>query len=160
MPRPLRGAATLPAMTPVPAPPGPPQKPRRTLGIVLISVAAVVALCCICGVAGGVWIFRLSEPPREATRAYLDEVVAEDYHGAYARLCQRVRAGTTENEFARMHADSPQKPVSYRITGFHVNTGAGGQVADIAVRMDMDDGTRIRHTFHLIWEDDEWRICE
>ena len=144
---------------PFPPPPQPPRKSRRTLRIVLIIVAAVVALCCLCGVGGGLWLFRASEPPREATRAHLDDIIAEDYRSAYSNLCRQVRSATSEQDFIRMHSEGP-RPVDYRITGFHIDYGPGQTVANISTRLEMDDGGRQSHTFFVVKEGDVWRVCE
>ncbi|WP_229401021.1 hypothetical protein [Micromonospora okii] len=92
-----------------PGAPGPPPKPAglgRTARIVIVVVAVVTLVCCAGSIGGGFWLFstvrEATAPARDAATAYLDDTRAGDHPAAYARLCQRLRERSTEEEFTRL----------------------------------------------------------
>jgi hypothetical protein len=159
---------------PTPGSPGPSTDPpaadppatdssRRTLRIVLTVLGAIIAVCCIGGVAGGSLLYQsyrdASGPARQATVAYINDVMAEDYRSAYFRLCDKVRSATSEDEYIRIQS-AQREIVHYRVVGVSVHRGTGGTVALVTTSMTQDTGAEMTQVFTLVKEGDEWRICE
>jgi hypothetical protein len=143
----------------VPAP-----KPRNTLRIVLIVVGAVLAVCCLGGVAGGFFLFRTysnnAGPARDATTAYVDDVRAGDYPGAYGMLCQKMRDTMSLDEYTRTQS-AQLKIGTYKIVGVRVNTYNGHLSAVVTVQMTQEQtGAGFTQGFPLVKEDGQWRICQ
>jgi hypothetical protein len=143
--------------------PPPPPKRRSTLRIVLIVVAVVLAVCCLGGGGVGFWLYRTYQnsagPARETTVSYVDEVRAGDYTAAYGRLCAKVRAVTSQEEFARIQS-AQLKVTSYEISGVSVSNYNGRVQAAVTARMTQETGATFVQTFPLVKEDGEWRICQ
>ncbi|MCO1597035.1 DUF4878 domain-containing protein [Micromonospora sp. RHAY321] len=141
----------------------PDRKPNRTTRTVLIVVAAVLAVCCVVGVGGGFWLFRTVNtavgPAREATGAYLDDVQAGNYQGAYGRLCERVRDGMPQEEFTRVQS-AQLKISSYKITGVSVSNYNGRVSGVVTVQLVQVAGGRFTQTIPLTKERGEWRVCQ
>lgn len=120
-------------------------------------------MCCIGSVAVGSWLYQsyqdASGPARQATVAYMDDVMAEDYRSAYTRLCGKIRSVTSEDEYIRIQS-AQREIVHYRVVGVSVHRGTGGTVALVTTSMVQDTGAEMTQIFTLVNEDDEWRICE
>jgi hypothetical protein len=149
-----------PGYQPVPA--APPAK-RNNVKIILIVVAAIVALCCIGAAIGGFFIFRgvndALAPPRDAAAGYAQDIKDSDYAGAYDRLCDNVKSQLTEGEFARAIAD--EFPIDdFEVTGTNVETVNGVSNATVTMRITPPSGEEFTHTFPLVKEDGDWRICQ
>ncbi|MGW3856896.1 Rv0361 family membrane protein [Micromonospora arida] len=142
----------------------PDPRPNRTLRAVLIVVGALLALCCVIGTCGGLWLYRSIknsiEPAGAAATAFVDDVQAGNYPGAYGRLCDRVRDGMTQEEFARVQA-AQLKISSYEITNVNVNNFNGRLTATATVEAVQEaTGARLTQGLALVKEDDEWRVCQ
>jgi hypothetical protein len=124
---------------------------------VIIVVAVVALLCCAGAVGGGFWLFStvqgVTSPARDAATAYLDDVRAGDHSAAYARLCQRLRDRSTEEEFTRARRTEP--PLGrYRVTDTTVNTDNGVSRAEVTVTAGGQERVVV-----LVMEADQWRVC-
>ncbi|MEU4555039.1 Rv0361 family membrane protein [Micromonospora violae] len=142
----------------------PDRRPNRTVRTVLIVLGALLALCCVVGTCVGLWFYRSLkdsvEPARAATTAFVDDVQAGNYPGAYGRLCERVRDGMTQEEFARVQA-AQLKISSYEITNVNVNNFNGRLTATATVVVVQEaTGARASQALALVKEDDEWRVCQ
>ncbi|MET8306778.1 hypothetical protein [Micromonospora sp. NPDC005173] len=141
----------------------PDRKPNRTTRTVLIVVAAVLVVCCLGGVCGGFWLYRTVSkavgPAREATAAYLDDVQAGNYPGAYGRLCEKVRDGMSQEEYTRIQS-AQLKIRSYEITGASVSNYNGRVSGAVTVQMVQETGGRFTQTVPLAKERGEWRVCQ
>ena len=141
----------------------PPPKPNRTTRTVLIVIAAVLAVCCLGGACGGFWLYRTytnnAGPARDATVAYLDDVLAGDYQGAYGQLCEEVRDATTQEEYTRIQS-AQLKVRSYEIDGVFVSNTNGRVSATVTVQMIQETGARFTHTFTLVKESGDWHPCQ
>ncbi|MFE9918013.1 hypothetical protein ACFYPG_22910 [Micromonospora sp. NPDC005553] len=142
--------------------PGP--RPNRTLRTVLIVVGALLAVCCVIGTCVALWLYRsvkdTVEPVRGAATAYLDDVQAGNYAGAYGRLCDRVRDTMPQEDFARIQ--SAQLTISsYEITGVNVNNYNGRVTGTVQVEaVQAATGARFTQGVALVKEDGEWRVCQ
>ncbi|MEW1589322.1 hypothetical protein AB0283_28190 [Micromonospora vinacea] len=142
--------------------PGP--RPNRTLRTVLIVVGALLAVCCVVGTCVGLWLYRSVkdsvEPVRAATTAFIDDVQAGNYPGAYGRLCDRVRDTMTQEDFARVQA-AQLKISSYEITGVNVNNYNGRVTGTVTVQMvQQATGASFTQGMALVREDGQWRVCQ
>ncbi|WP_030490305.1 DUF4878 domain-containing protein [Micromonospora chokoriensis] len=142
----------------------PSPKPHRTIRTVLIVVSALLAVCCVVGAGVGLWLYRTVkdavEPARAAATAYLDDVQAGNYPGAYGRLCDRVRDTMTQEDFTRIQA-AQLKISSYEITGVNVNN-YNGRVTGTAQVEAVQEATGARFTqgMALVKEGGQWRVCQ
>ncbi|MEJ3750205.1 DUF4878 domain-containing protein [Actinomycetes bacterium KLBMP 9797] len=140
-----------------------PLKPRRTGRIALIIVGAVLAVCCLGGGGIGLWTYLsyrdAAGPAREATRAFVDDVMAGRYESAYGRMCERTRESTTQEEFTRIQS-AQLKVTSYEISGVSVSNLNGRVQAAVTAQMTQETGAAFTQTFPLIKEDGEWRVCQ
>ncbi|MBB4961829.1 Rv0361 family membrane protein [Micromonospora polyrhachis] len=143
--------------------PPPARKSRNTTRIVLIVVAVVLVVCCLGGGILGFVLYRTVQdatgPAREATTAYVDDLRERDYPGAYGRLCARVRADLTAEEFARRQAPQPTI-ASYKIVGLNVNNTNGRVTGTATVQLTQDAGATVTQVFPLVKEGGQWRICQ
>ncbi|MBQ1037316.1 hypothetical protein [Micromonospora sp. C81] len=142
----------------------PSRKPNRTTRTVLIVVGVVLTVCCVVGVCGGFWFYRsikdAVKPVRVATAAYIDDVQAGNYPGAYGRLCGKVRETMTQADFARIQA-AQLKIGSYKIVGVYVNNSNGRVTGTSTVEMVQEaTGARMTQSMVLVKEDGEWRVCQ
>ncbi|MGW3788677.1 Rv0361 family membrane protein [Micromonospora chokoriensis] len=140
------------------------QKPNRTTRTVLIVVAAVLVVCCAVGACGGFWFYRsvkeAVEPARAATVAFLDDVQAGNYPGAYGRLCDEVRETMTLEEFARIQG-AQLKVRSYEIVGVNVSNYNGRVTATATVEAVQEaTGAQFTQGMRLVKENGEWRVCQ
>lgn len=141
----------------------PTPKPNRTTRTVLIVIAVVLGVCCLCGLGGGFWLYRTYDntagPARDATTAYVDDVRAGNYQGAYGRLCEEVRDATTREEYTRIQS-AQLKIRSYEISGVSVSNFNGQVRATVTVRMVQETGAEFSQTFPLVKEGGEWHVCQ
>ncbi|MFE0528330.1 nuclear transport factor 2 family protein [Micromonospora parva] len=142
--------------------PGP--RSNRTLRTVLIVVGALLAVCCVVGTCVGLWLYRSVkdsvEPARVATTAFLDDVQAGNYPGAYGQLCDRVRDTMTQEDFARIQG-AQLKVRSYEITGVNVSNYNGRVTATAHVEAVQEvTGAQFSQVMTLVKEDGEWRVCQ
>ncbi|MCW6004811.1 DUF4878 domain-containing protein [Micromonospora sp. CPCC 205371] len=139
-----------------------PLKPR-TGRTVLIVIAIVVAACCLCGGVIGLWAYNgyrdSAGPAREATTAFVDDVLAGRYESAYGRMCERARNSITQEEFTRIQS-AQLKVTGYEISGVTVSTFNGRTQAAVTAQMTQETGAAFTQTFPLIKEDGEWRVCQ
>ncbi|MER7589826.1 hypothetical protein ABTW72_20055 [Micromonospora sp. NPDC127501] len=141
----------------------PDPRPNRTLRTVLIVVGALLAVCCVIGTCVGLWFYRSIrnsvEPAGAAATGFVDDVQAGNYPGAYGWLCDRVRDGMTQEEFARVQA-AQLKISSYEITNVNVNNVNGRLTATATVEAVQEaTGARLTQGLALVKEDGEWRVC-
>ncbi|ADD41751.1 hypothetical protein [Stackebrandtia nassauensis] len=101
VPVPPRGPGVV---VPFAAPPRDPDKSRLAVGIVV----GVVAFVLVCGgaVAGavGVLVWSSNELAAQSTQTaerFLDDIVEEDYQGAYKSLCSSTRKQISVEEFTK-----------------------------------------------------------
>lgn len=99
VPTPPRGPGVV---VPFAAPPRDPDKSRMAVGIVV----GVVAFVLVCGgaVAGavGVLVWSSNELAAQSTRTaeeFLDDIVEEDYTGAYKSICKSAKKQISPEEF-------------------------------------------------------------
>ncbi|QSB12743.1 hypothetical protein JQS43_13675 [Natronosporangium hydrolyticum] len=146
-------------------PPGQPaqqQRPRRSLRGLWITLA-VVGVLCVGGVGtGGFFLFRtlldVTEPPREATHAFLTDLQAENYDGAYDQLCDATQATFTRERFALVARDRGDV-VDYQLTGAHVSRVNQDTTGTVTARLDLADGSTVTHEFRLVKSGDDWQVC-
>ena len=136
-------------------------KRRSTTKIVLIVVAIVLAVCCV---GGGIAVYfgvqivgEAIGPPRDATDAFLDDVEADNYAGAYARLCADVRQRDTAEEFAVM--TGIRRPTGHEIVSTNVSNVNGDVSAAVGVKLTYADGLEDRQEFDLHKENNVWKVC-
>ncbi|WP_212829680.1 DUF4878 domain-containing protein [Catellatospora sp. TT07R-123] len=147
-------------MTFVPPPPPP---AKSNVKRILVVVAIVLALCCGGVIAGGALLFRGVEeataPARDAAVGYIQDVTAGDYHGAYGRLCDKVRTETSEAEYTRIQA-AQLKISKYEVIGTSVKTMNTTTSAVITMRITQaETGAVMTQSFPLLKEDGQWRVC-
>lgn len=107
VPVPPRGPGVV---VPFAAPPRDPDKSRLAVGIVVGVVAFVLVCGGLLGTAVGVLVWSSHELTEQSTRtadAFLSDLVAEDYEGAYDSLCERTRGELTESEFTQEWSQVP-----------------------------------------------------
>ncbi|HET6212901.1 MAG TPA: hypothetical protein VFE14_08525 [Micromonosporaceae bacterium] len=142
--------------------PAQPTRSRSTTRIVLIVVGSVLAVCCLCGIAGGIYLYNTynnsAGPARAATRAYLDDVLAGNYSGAYGQLCARTRATTSEAEYTRIQR-AQVKITKYDLVGVTIGNYNGRTGATVTARLTQDTGAEFTQTFPLVKENGDWRVC-
>lgn len=142
--------------------PEPPPPRRRTLRTVLIVVGIVLVLCCAGAVAGGFFLFRevkqATDPAREATEEFVTDLESGDADAAYGRLCAGTRGRFTREAF--LHGLSEQPRIqSHEIVGVNVSTVNGRVSATTTAELTFDTGFVDRHTFKLVKEDGQWKVC-
>ncbi|GAA1630154.1 DUF4878 domain-containing protein [Catellatospora bangladeshensis] len=143
-------------------PPPPPAKKSNTKRI-LIIVAIVLVLCCGGGITGAVLLFRgvqeATGPARDVAVAYVEDIMAGDYHGAYGRLCDRVQASTSEADYTRVQT-AQLKISKYEVTGTSIKQMNSTTTAVITMRLTQaETGAVMTQGFPLLKEDGEWRVC-
>lgn len=153
---------SIPGWQGAPYPPAPPPKKSNTLRIVLIVVGAVLVVCCAGGIVGGVFLFRgvvkATGPARDATDQFVTDLQQGDTAGAYALLCDSTRAAFTPDRFAQGVASQP-KIVSHKTGGVNVTSGSGGSTAVVTMKLTLQTGFVDEHTFPLVKEDGQWKVC-
>lgn len=136
---------------------------RRTGRTVLIVIGAVLAACCLGGGGFGLWMYNKyrdsAGPAREATVAFVDDVIAGRYESAYGRMCQRARDSVTQEEFSRIQS-AQVKVTRYEIGGVVVSNFNGRVQASVTAHLTQETGATFTQTFPLIEEDGEWRVCQ
>jgi len=145
-------------------PPAPPVKPRNNTRTVLIVVGIVLGFCCIGGIVGGVVLFRgVSQsvgPAQDAATAYVDDIIADDYTGAYNRLCGKMRGRMSEADFTRVQS-AQLKISSYRVIGTNVRTVNATTTATVTMRMTQaSTGMEFKQDIALLKENGQWKVCE
>lgn len=138
-------------------------KPKSNLRKILVIVAIVLVLCCGGAAVGGYFLVRgvqeATGPARDAATAYVDDLIAGDYQGAYGRLCDRVKASTSEADYTRVQ--SAQLKISkYEVVGTNIQQRNATTTAVITMRLTQKEtGAALTQGFPLLKEDGEWRIC-
>lgn len=136
---------------------------RRTGRTVLIVLAIVLAACCLCGGGIGLWAYNgyrdSAGPAREATTAFVEDVIAGRYESAYGRMCERTRKSVTREEFIRIQS-AQLKVTDYEIGGVTVSNFNGRVQATVTVQMTQETGAAFTQTFPLTKEDGEWHVCQ
>jgi hypothetical protein len=138
----------------------PPPRKRNTK-VILFVVGGALAVCCLIGAVAGVFGFRafraVLEPPRQATDAFVQDLVRGDAAAAYRKLCQPTRSRTTEAELVSMI--NTRRPNRYEITGVDIQTVNGETNGAVTVNLTYPDGFTEPHVFRLVKEGDTWKVC-
>ncbi|WP_155372690.1 Rv0361 family membrane protein [Catellatospora vulcania] len=144
-----------------PLPPGPPQ-PKSPVRKILIIVAIVLLLCCGGAAVAGYFAYRGIEaatgPARDAATAYADDLVARDYAGAYAGLCSRTRALTSEQQFIAEQTAGPRIS-DYSVAGVNVEQHNSTVSGVVTLELTRADGSQSVLGVPLLKEDGQWRVC-
>jgi hypothetical protein len=150
-----------PAPPPHPAPPPAPPPRRSNTKIIIIVVASVLAVCCLIGGIVGFFAFRTVQgalgPPREATEAFLRDLIAGDSAAAYAKLCRTAQSRHPQAEVTAMINE--RRPTGYEIGEVSVQNVNGVVSASVTANLTYADGFVEPHTFLLRREDDTWKVC-
>ncbi|HZM80107.1 MAG TPA: hypothetical protein VFC19_30605 [Candidatus Limnocylindrales bacterium] len=145
-------------------PPAPPVKRGNNTRTILIVVGVVLGLCCVLGVIGGVFFFRTvggeMEPVRSAATAYVDDVMAGNYSGAYARMCDKVHRRISEADYTRTQS-AQLKIKSYQVVGTNIRTINSTTTATVSMRMvQAETGLEYTQGIFLLKERGQWWVCE
>ncbi len=95
-----------------------------------------------------------SDAPRTATHAFVGDLAHGDNRAAYDRLCRKNRATYSYAEFVDIVQGRP-RPAKASITGFEVSSGT----ASVRASLTLIDASIESHTFELVEEGDDWKIC-
>jgi hypothetical protein len=140
----------------------PPVKPRNNVRTIIIVVAVLLVLCCAGTATGGYFLYRgISDtvaPARDTATSYADDLIDQDYAGAYGHLCARVRNLITEAEF-EMAMSGESRLKAYQVTGAEIRTDNTGTTATITMDLERISGRKEPEIYNLLQEDGNWRIC-
>jgi Domain of unknown function (DUF4878) len=125
----------------------------------VLSIVAGVLLC-FGGFGGGLFFLlrEASEGPRNATTAFIGDLKAQDWAGAYGQLCQETRSRFTVEQFTQT-AQSNGEVRDHSITNFRVENTNGRQSATVDTDLELTDGSTEDHTFPLVKEGEQWKVC-
>jgi hypothetical protein len=137
-------------------------RPPTTLKTVLAVGCLVAVLCCGGLGAGGYLLFRrvgdAHAPIRAATVAFLDDLEAGDYTGAYDQLC-----GATQQRFSRdafVAAVSGREAVrAHHIDQVRISSDKGRLGGTVTATLVDAAGAPRTHIFELTSEDGRWKVC-
>jgi hypothetical protein len=137
-------------------------RPPTTLKTVLAVGCLVAILCCGgLGIGGYVLFRRVGDahaPIRAATVAFLDDLEAGDYTGAYDRLC-----GGTQERFSRdafvAAVSGPETVRAYHIDRVRISNDKGRLGGTVNTTLVDAAGAPRTHTFDLTSEDGRWKVC-
>lgn len=149
---------TMPYPQPVPPPP----RQRHTLRTVLIVVGAVLVLCCGGAVIGGIFFFRgvaqSTAPARQAADDFITDLESANATAAYGLLCADTRSQFTVEAFT--DGLGRQSTIrSHEIQGVSVSNVNGKVSATVVANLTLDTGFVDRHTFPLVKEGGQWKVC-
>jgi hypothetical protein len=142
-------------------PPAP--RPRQSLRPLFI-VLAIVAVGCLGGaVVCGVAAFRIfdnaTQPARDAADAFVEDLADGDHSGAYDRLCHDTLTRYELGEFTQ-EAHGFGQIVEHRFTGVGIEKNLGAPAtATVTAELTIADGQQMTHTFSLVEEGDDWKVC-
>jgi len=129
---------------------------------VLIVVGIVLAVCAVGAVAGGFLLFRsiqtATAPARDAADQFVRKLEAGDVSGAYGMLCRSTRERFTFSAFERGVRDQPHIS-SHEIVGVNVSNVNGRQSGQVTVDLTLDSGFTERHSFLMVPESGQWKVC-
>ncbi|MBW6439027.1 DUF4878 domain-containing protein [Actinoplanes hulinensis] len=145
----------MPMRQPVPPP------PRRTLRTVVIVVSIVMVLC-TCVAAGGYFFIRgiqqATGPASQAAEEFVADLESGNADAAYGRLCASTTSNFTREAFVQ--GLSGQSAIrSHEIIGVNVSNVNGRVSATVTANLTLDSGFVDRHTFTLVQEDGQWKVC-
>jgi hypothetical protein len=143
-------------------PPPPPPRKSNTLAIVLITVGVAVVLCCGGGVVGGIFLYRgvakATGPVRDVADRFVTDLQNGDTAGAYDLLCDGTREAFTPDAFARGVTSQP-RIVGHEFAGINVTSSGNGTTAVVRMKLTMQSGFVDRHSFPMVKEDGDWKVC-
>ncbi|HET7039762.1 MAG TPA: hypothetical protein VFH97_07730 [Gemmatimonadales bacterium] len=130
------------------------------VGVPLLVCAACVGL--LAAIGGFAYLgYRLDKADAVAAlRDYLEDVRAENYTGAYDRLCDKAKAGVSREEFGQQFP--PPRLVSFRIGDASLADRGADSGYDVEVELHLDDGqarTEIYFVFSKTSDVDRYYIC-
>ncbi|GGN99570.1 hypothetical protein GCM10010112_93520 [Actinoplanes lobatus] len=135
--------------------------PSRTLRTVVIVVSVVLVLCS-CVAAGGYFfisgIRQATGPASEAVEEFVADLESGDADAAYGRLCASTASNFTRQEFAQGISGQPAIR-SHEIVGVNVSNVNGRVSATVTANLALDSGFVDRHTFTLVQQDGQWKVC-
>ncbi|HEX6497905.1 MAG TPA: hypothetical protein VF054_02620 [Micromonosporaceae bacterium] len=147
---------TTPAWQPLPPPVRRTGLSRRT-----VSILVVVAVALVCG-GGGVLLYRTAQravgPARQTTVEFITDLQAGNATAAYDRLCNGTRTRISRAAFIQGVAAQPRIR-SYKIEQVKVSDINGKVSATVAANLTLDSGFVDQHTFPLVKEGGQWRVC-
>lgn len=128
----------------------------------LIVVAIVLVLCCVGGVTGGYALFRQVQkstaPVRQITDDFVTDLESGNAGAAYGRLCADTRSRFTREAFDH-GLDGKPKIRSHEFARVNVSNVNGRVSATATVALTLDTGFVDQHTFTLVEEDGQWKVC-
>jgi hypothetical protein len=136
-----------------PTPPGygRPPHPHRTRNILLIVLAVVLLVLGGCG-AGAYALYRSQKANADTTNEFLRGLRDQNYSAAYDKLCSRVRAQVSADQFAeaaRASRDNNRGVRSYRINNVSTHSTNGVTTRTAGGRVTLTDGTVRTETYYL-----------
>lgn len=141
-----------------------PQPPRqqRPWKTILIVLGVVFVLCCAGLGFGGYKLFKgvqsATEPARAAADTFVTHLEDGDTDAAYALLCGPTQAKFTSAAFRDGVAGQP-KIRSHSFSGVNVVNSNGRTTATVTLVLTLDTGFTDRHTFPLVKEGNDWKVC-
>jgi len=121
----------------------------------------VLAVCSCGGLVGGYLIKEATGglgPVRTAAADFIADLEAGDANGAYSRLCGRTQSRFSREGFEQGLAMEP-KITDHRIVGINVRNSSGTSTATVTAELTTGSGFKDSHTFPLIKENGDWKVC-
>ncbi|MGE6955144.1 DUF4878 domain-containing protein, partial [Staphylococcus capitis] len=110
----------------------------------------------------GYFLFRgvqqATGPARQATDEFVADLESGNVDGAYGRLCASTRSTFTRKAFGQGLNGQP-KIRSHEIVGVNVSNFNGRLSATATAKLTLDTGFVDQHTFRLVQEDGQWKVC-
>ncbi|WP_327001555.1 DUF4878 domain-containing protein [Dactylosporangium sp. NBC_01737] len=141
-----------------------PQPPRQRSPwkTILIVLGVVLVLCCAGAGFGGYRLFKgvqeATEPARTAAETFVTNLENGDTDAAYGLLCKATQSNYTVQAFKDGVAKQP-KIRSHSFGGVNVMNYNGKTSATVTLILTDDSGFTNRHTFPLVKDDGQWRVC-
>jgi hypothetical protein len=136
---------------------------------VLIVVAIVAAGCLGATAVGSFAIYKTvgsafefvhnaTDPARDATLLFVTDLTDGDHPRAYDRLCDSTRSRYSLADFT-YEAEQFGRIVDHEFTQVSVERVDGESSATVAADLTLADGQPVNHTFPLVEEGGEWKVC-
>lgn len=125
-------------------------------------VVSIVMVLCTCVAAGGYFFIRgiqqATGPASQAAEEFVADLESGNADAAYGRLCASTTSNFTREAFVQ--GLSGQSAIrSHEIIGVNVSNVNGRVSATVTANLTLDSGFVDRHTFTLVQEDGQWKVC-